>query len=52
MRDLTPDRVVERLRRHAPNARLVRTSLSHTDDDKLKAVLERARPQVEALRMA
>ena len=44
--------MIERLRRHAPNARLVHTSLSHTDEDKLKAELERARQQAEALRMA
>ena len=52
VRESTPDRVIERLRRHAPNARLVHTSLSHTDEDKLKAELERARQQAEALRMA
>ena len=44
--------MIERLRRHAPNARLVHTILSHTDEDKLKAALERARQQAEAMRMA
>ena len=52
VRDSTPDRVIERLRRHVPNARLVHTSLSHTDEEKLKEQLEKARKQAEALRMA
>ena len=52
VRDSTPDRVIERLRRHVPNARLVHTSLSHTDEEKLKEQLEHARKQAEALRMA
>ena len=52
MRDSTPDRVIERLRRHVPNARLVHTSLSHTDEENLKEQLEKARKQAEALRMA
>ena len=52
VRDSTPDRVIERLRRHVPNARLVHTSLSHTDEENLKEQLEKARKQAEALRMA
>ena len=52
VRDSTPDRVIERLRRHVPNARLVHTSLSHTDEEKLKEQLEKARKQAESLRMA
>jgi len=52
VRDSTPDRVIERLRRHVPNARLVHTSLSHMDEEKLKEQLEQARKQAKALRMA
>ena len=33
LRDAAPDRVIERLRSHAPNARLLRTNLSHTDEE-------------------
>ena len=52
VKDSTPDRVIERLRRHVPNARLVHTSLSHTDEETLKEQLEQARKKAEALRMA
>jgi len=52
VRDSTPDRVIERLRRHAPHARLIHTNLSHTDEEALKAQLETARKQAEALRLA
>jgi uncharacterized membrane protein len=52
LRDSTPDRVIERLRRHAPNARLLRTSLSHTDEDRLRVMLEKARREAEALRLS
>ena len=52
VRDSTPDRVIERLRRHVPNARLVHTSLRHTNEEKLKEQLEKARKQADALRMA
>ena len=51
VREATPDRVVERLRAHAPHAKLLRTNLSHTDEDQLRAMLERARQQAEALRL-
>ncbi|MCP9850409.1 DUF1269 domain-containing protein [Cyanobium sp. Morenito 9A2] len=51
VRESTPDRVVERLRRHAPHARLLRTSLSHTDEDRLRGLLETASKQAEALRL-
>ena len=51
VRDGTPDRVVERLRSHAPDARLVKTSLSHTDEDKLRDLLAKAAQQAEALRL-
>ena len=43
--------MIERLRRHAPHARLIHTNLSHTDEEKLKEQLERARRQAEALRL-
>ena len=43
--------MIERLRRHAPHARLIHTNLSHTDEEKLKEQLERARKQAEALRL-
>ena len=52
VRDGTPDRVVERLRSHAPHARLIKTSLSHTDEDQLKQLLQKAAQQAEALRLA
>jgi len=52
VRDSTPDKVVERLRSHAPHARLVKTSLSNTDEEKLRDLLEKAAQQAEALRLA
>ncbi|MEB3332163.1 MAG: DUF1269 domain-containing protein [Synechococcaceae cyanobacterium] len=52
VRDATPDRVIERLRSHAPHARLLRTSLSHTDEDQLRQLLEQASRQAEALRLS
>ena len=51
VREATPDRVIERLRAHAPHAKLLRTNLSHTDEDQLRELLERARLQAEALRL-
>jgi uncharacterized membrane protein len=52
LRDSTPDRVIERLRVHAPHAKLLRTSLSHTDEHRLRQLLERASKQAEALRLS
>ena len=51
VREATPDRVIERLRAHAPHAKLLRTNLSHTNEDQLRELLERARLQAEALRL-
>ena len=51
VREATPDRVIERLRAHAPHAKLLRTNLSHTDEDQLRELLERARLQADALRL-
>ncbi|MFN5161196.1 MAG: DUF1269 domain-containing protein, partial [Cyanobacteriota bacterium] len=51
VRESTPDRVVERLRAHAPHARLLRTILSHTGEDRLRLLLEQASRQAEALRL-
>jgi uncharacterized membrane protein len=51
VRDATPDRVLERLRSHAPHAKLLRTSLSHTDENKLRDLLDQSRKQAEALRL-
>ena len=51
VRDATPDRVVERLRSFAPHAKLLRTSLSHTDEAQLSELLENSRKQAEALRL-
>lgn len=51
VREASPDRVIERLRAHAPHARLLRTNLSHTDEDQLRELLEKARQQAEALRL-
>jgi uncharacterized membrane protein len=51
VRDATPDRVIERLRNFAPQAKLLRTSLSHTDEDRLRELLEQSRKQAEALRL-
>lgn len=52
LRDSTPDRVIERLRAHAPHAKLLRTNLSHTDEERLRQLLEKASKQAEALRLA
>ncbi|MEI8251321.1 MAG: DUF1269 domain-containing protein [Synechococcus sp. ELA057] len=52
LRDSTPDRVIERLRSHAPHARLLRTNLSHTDEERLRQMLEQASKQAEALRLS
>lgn len=52
LRDSTPDRVIERLRGHAPHAKLLRTSLSHTDEERLRQLLEKASKQAEALRLS
>jgi uncharacterized membrane protein len=52
LRDATPDRLIERLRAHAPNAKLLRTNLSHTDEEKLRQLLEKASKEAEALRLA
>jgi uncharacterized membrane protein len=52
LRDSTPDRVIERLRTHAPHAKLLRTSLSHTDEEHLRQLLEKASKQAEALRLS
>lgn len=46
--DVAPDRVIERLRRHAPNARLLRTNLRHRDEERLRALLEHASRQALA----
>ncbi len=40
VRTVTPDRVLERLKSHASHARLLHTSLSHTDEEKLRHALE------------
>ncbi|MCT0225317.1 DUF1269 domain-containing protein [Synechococcus sp. CS-1328] len=52
LREATPDRVIERLRTHAPHAKLLRTNLSHTDEDHLRELLDKASKQAEALRLA
>ena len=52
LHDATPDRVIERLRAHAPHAKLLRTNLSHTDEERLRQLLEKASKQVEALRLS
>jgi uncharacterized membrane protein len=52
VREGTPDRVVESLRSHAPHARLVKTSLSHVDEDKLRDLIKTSAQQAEALRLA
>ena len=52
VRDGTPDRVIERLRSHVPHARIVKTSLSHTDEDQLRDQLKKAAQQAEALRLS
>ncbi len=51
VREGTPDRVIERLRAHAPHAKLLRTNLSHTEEDRLRELLDQARLQAEALRL-
>ena len=52
VKEATEDRVVEKLRRHAPHTRLLQTNLSHTDEDQLKELLEKASKQAEALRLS
>ena len=52
IREGTPDRVVESLRSHATHARLVKTSLSHVDEDKLRELIKTSAQQAEALRLA
>jgi uncharacterized membrane protein len=52
VREATPDRVIERLRTHAPHAKLLRTNLSHTDEDHLRELLDQASKQAQALRLA
>ena len=52
LREAAPDRVIERLRSHAPNAKLLRTNLSHTDEERLRQLLEQASKQAEGLRLA
>jgi uncharacterized membrane protein len=52
IREATADRVVERLRVHAPHAKLLRSNLSHTDEEQLRELLERAARQSEALRLS
>jgi uncharacterized membrane protein len=44
--------VVERLRVHAPHAKLLRSNLSHTDEQQLRELLESASRQAEALRLS
>jgi hypothetical protein len=44
--------VIERLRAHAPQARLLRTNLSHVDEDRLRHLLERVSGEAEASRTA
>ena len=52
VKEATEDRVVEKLRRHAPHTRLLQTNLSHNDEDQLKELLEKASQQAEALRLS
>jgi uncharacterized membrane protein len=52
VREATPDRLVERLRAHAPHAKLLRTNLSHIDEERLSQLLEQASKQAEALRLS
>jgi uncharacterized membrane protein len=52
LRESAPDRVIERLRAHAPQARLLRTNLSHVDEDRLRHLLERVSGEAEASRTA
>ena len=40
LRESAPDRVIERLQSHAPHARLLRTNLSHADENRLRQMLE------------
>ena len=51
MREGTPDRAVESLRNHAPNARLVKTSLSHVDEDKLRDLIKTSAEKAKAIRL-
>jgi len=47
LRDSTPDRVIERLRTHAPHAQLLRTNLSHADEEELRQMLAKASQEDE-----
>ena len=52
VREGTPDREVESLRSHAPNARLVKTSLSQVDEEKLRDLIKTSAEQAKVLRLA
>ena len=52
VKEATTDRVIEKLRRHAGHTQLLQTNLSHTDEDHLKELLDQAKQQAEALRLA
>ena len=52
VRQGNPDRVAETSRSHASYARLVKTSLSHVDEDKLRDLIKRSAQKAEALRFA
>ena len=42
VKEATADRVIEKLRSHAPNAHLLQTNLSHTDEAHLQEMLNQA----------
>ena len=52
LRDATPDRLIDRLRVHAPHAKLLRTNLSTTDEDRLRQMLEQASKRAQGLRLS
>jgi uncharacterized membrane protein len=42
VKEATVDRVIEKLRNHAPHAHLLQTNLSHTDEARLQEMLNNA----------
>lgn len=51
IREATPDRILKELRVYAKDARILQTNLSFADEENLKAALEKAKAEAQALRL-
>ncbi|WP_338429664.1 DUF1269 domain-containing protein [Synechococcus elongatus] len=51
IREATPDRILKELRVYAKDARILQTNLSFEDEENLKAALEKAKAEAQALRL-